>query len=321
MEFLMKLHKFDPIKYGIGGWLLSEKLDGMRCFWDGGITRDMPKEVVPWANTAKDDRYVEKQVSTGLWTTYGNVIYAPAWWLDKLPNIFLDGELYIKNNRQKLMSIVKKHKPDPDEWLEVDLWIADSPPLEGFLMDRTINNANFKKRIVGCKEFFDKYKLTLDYDSGCKPYINVYNYLISRIESEHVMFHPQEKLPDQTAFALDRLADFEKSIYEEGGEGIVLRDPYMPWRPERSHNILKRKDFDDSECIVTGFTEGKGKYEGMIGALKVKWNGKEFELSGMKDNQRVKDSIPIGTIVTFRYRGLTNDGIPQEARFKRIRED
>ena len=32
------------------GWYVSEKLDGTRCFWDGGVTRGVPTESVPWAN-------------------------------------------------------------------------------------------------------------------------------------------------------------------------------------------------------------------------------------------------------------------------------
>jgi ATP-dependent DNA ligase len=36
-EFLMLAHKHEG--QNILGWLYSEKLDGMRCFWDGGITR------------------------------------------------------------------------------------------------------------------------------------------------------------------------------------------------------------------------------------------------------------------------------------------
>ncbi len=26
-------------KHTFGGWYMSEKLDGGRCFWDGGLTR------------------------------------------------------------------------------------------------------------------------------------------------------------------------------------------------------------------------------------------------------------------------------------------
>ncbi len=57
-EFLQLAHVFDPSKHTIAGWFMSEKLDGMRCFWDGGITRGMFARDVPFANVAKDDRYI-----------------------------------------------------------------------------------------------------------------------------------------------------------------------------------------------------------------------------------------------------------------------
>ena len=42
-EFLMLAHKFNPKKHRIGGWYMSEKLDGMRCWWDSGVTRGILK--------------------------------------------------------------------------------------------------------------------------------------------------------------------------------------------------------------------------------------------------------------------------------------
>src|SRR5690606_38659901 len=117
-EFLMLAHTYDASKHMITGWMASEKLDGNRCMWDGGITRGMKKFNVPWANTDKDDRYVKQQYATGLWSRYGNVIHAPDEWLDQLPKILLDGELDC-GNRQTLVSIIKKLNPDPEEWKRV----------------------------------------------------------------------------------------------------------------------------------------------------------------------------------------------------------
>jgi len=41
--------KYDEEKHFIGGYYWSEKLDGMRAIWDGGVTRGMLKSDVPWA--------------------------------------------------------------------------------------------------------------------------------------------------------------------------------------------------------------------------------------------------------------------------------
>jgi len=66
-EFLMLAQVYDPKKHAIGGWRVSEKKDGERCWWDGGITRGIPKSRVPWANTKKDARYRTAPIATGLW--------------------------------------------------------------------------------------------------------------------------------------------------------------------------------------------------------------------------------------------------------------
>ena len=66
---LMLAHNYegtDP-----SGWLMSEKLDGVRCFWNG----------------------------TSLWSRNGLEFEAPQWFKDELPsNLALDGELWTKRD-------------------------------------------------------------------------------------------------------------------------------------------------------------------------------------------------------------------------------
>jgi len=50
---MMLANKFDPAIHNPTGWLISEKLDGVRCYWDG--------------NT--------------MWTRNGNLFYPPAWFV------------------------------------------------------------------------------------------------------------------------------------------------------------------------------------------------------------------------------------------------
>ena len=49
-EFLQLADHYNPHKHNVAGWFVSEKLDGQRCFWDGGISRGLPTEQVPWAS-------------------------------------------------------------------------------------------------------------------------------------------------------------------------------------------------------------------------------------------------------------------------------
>ncbi len=113
---------------------------------------------------------------------------------------------------------------------------------------------------------------------------------------------------------------FLKSIEKKSGEGVVVRDASLDYFTGRSANALKVKSYIDTECEVVGYNEGKGKYEGMIGSLSCRLkNLKVIKIgSGLNDHQR---AIPpkIGTVITFKYYGLTSKGNPRFPIFLRIR--
>jgi DNA ligase 1 len=340
-DFLQQLGTYSPKKHYVGGWLASEKLDGQRVFWDGGVTRGLLKKDIPWANTAKDGRYKDDQIATGLWTRLGNVIHAPAKWLDQLPPVVLDGELYNPNlPRQELRSIIARLTPDETDWLEaVRLYTFGLIPLHRIFMNGRIDQPNFKKTIRQdeCLPFFSKLpNKTLI----ASPFTFAYDRLNSLLEGQK-MIHvvEQRKLP--FIEVEETLAEWIKPIVDKGGEGMVLQDPFNEWQPERSKGILKYKPYTDSEAVVIGYRSGKAGFTGKIGALIVKWGDVQFELSGMTYMQRelwssrwadenpgqvMPDSedgrlIHRGDTVKFKYRNLSNDGVPQEASFLEVRNE
>ncbi|MGB9496107.1 MAG: hypothetical protein WCA83_15050 [Azonexus sp.] len=65
---------------------------------------------------------------------------------------------------------------------------------------------------------------------------------------------------------------------------------------------------------------GKGKYTGMLGALRVRTgDGREFSLgSGFSDEQR-RHPPPVGSTVTYRFHDLTGNGLPRFPSFLRQR--
>ncbi|TNC91224.1 MAG: hypothetical protein CSH36_10785 [Thalassolituus sp.] len=69
-----------------------------------------------------------------------------------------------------------------------------------------------------------------------------------------------------------------------------------------------------------GYEPGKGRLEGLMGALRVRLaDGREFLLgSGFTDAQRRNPPSP-GERVRFTYRGLTSSGLPRFASFDRVR--
>ena len=100
----MLAHNYDPDKHDPTGWLMSEKLDGVRCYWNG----------------------------SEMFTRTGKPFFAPKWWRDKLPKIALDGELWTnRDDFQKIVSIVRKHDTENEEWKKIKFMIFDAPLVKG----------------------------------------------------------------------------------------------------------------------------------------------------------------------------------------------
>jgi DNA ligase-1 len=164
---------------------------------------------------------------------------------------------------------------------------------------------------------------------------------------DNVFAHDQIVLPDDEDKAREAAEEFLSNTLDAGGEGIVIRDPKGEWTPKRVNALLKYKPFDDAEGTVVGFTSGRrtdkgSKHLGRIGALILDYKGKRLELSGLTDkereflteedrhyaNEHPGEDMPsdtqgryfkLGQQVTFKYRELTDDGIPKEARYWRKR--
>lgn len=330
---LQQLHKYKS--QNIKGWLLSEKMDGERVFWDGGISRGLPKEQVPWANCEKDSRLKAQQFSTGLWTRLGNVVHAPDEWVAELPNFPIDGELWMGyEHRQELMSTIKRHEPNRKDWDRVYLHAFDMPDWE------TLGHKDWVRHELDRGQH-------VEYSS---PSRMAYT-LVQRVLSAKCAPYSRVKIAKQIPLTMDNHVDylntFTKHVIEAGGEGAVVRNPYAYYETSgdtgrRSHNILKIKPRDDAEATVIGWTAGKGKYLGMMGSLELDFDGVPLSLSGFTNRERELEglaadwafnnpgkvcdeehccSFAIGMKVSFKYRGLTRDGVPMEAAYWRKRED
>jgi DNA ligase-1 len=111
-------------------------------------------------------------------------------------------------------------------------------------------------------------------------------------------------------------------IAGQGGEGLMMHRQNAIYLSGRSDDLLKVKPFEDAEAIVIGYKPGKGKNTGLMGAIKVRIdNGKEFYIgSGFTQLQR-KNPPLIGSLITYRYQGFTQAGIPRFAVFMRPRNE
>lgn len=358
-EFLQLAKTYRPGKDEIAGWFLSEKLDGTRCFWDGGITRGMPTRDVPWASvtdpkTGKDKAKV-KPVATGLWSRYGNPIIAPDSFLNLLPCVPLDGELWAGRGSFQLgRSICGGDSPDP-RFDQIEYAVYGTPPLTRVFGTGEIKNSNFHADL--------SMELVMDWvaervaKTGRELYMldPVANFdaemlaLRENLGTDRIYMHKQIKLSQHEEIAQQELETHLNRVIELGGEGVMLRAPEAQWTPKRVGSLLKYKPFDDDEGTLVGFTSGRetdkgSKHLGKIGALILDYNGQRLELSGLTDEEREfanptaqeharcypgKDMGPdtkakhftVGQKITFIYRELSDDGIPKEARYLRPRED
>jgi DNA ligase-1 len=282
----MLFKKAPPHFKGGPDWLWSEKFDGQRAFWDGGASRGVLKSEVAWANCAKDARYVVPQVATGLWSRYGNVLHAPAWWLDQLPaGKLLDGELWMgRGTFNKCRSTVSRLAGD---WSEVKYMVFDEPSSLMFGAAGRINNVNWPEFQFRGVEL---------------PHCPIFEYGVD-----------DWTVVDNGVISVVRWSECPWSL-EPGMEGVVVRRRGSWWKPHRVDFGLKVVLGQRGTAIVEGWTCGKGKYEGLIGALIVVDNGVSFQLSGMPDSLRVPGSWYVGQSVAYEYMELTPDGKPRQCR-------
>ena len=104
---LLKLSEYKG--QNVGGWLASEKLDGVRAYWDG----------------------------RNLLSRNGKILAAPGGWSAHFPSFALDGELYTARGEfEKIQSIVMDKTPNVTAWSEVKFYVFDVPEAGGGLLER-----------------------------------------------------------------------------------------------------------------------------------------------------------------------------------------
>ena len=113
-----------------------------------------------------------------------------------------------------------------------------------------------------------------------------------------------------------------RNVSQQGAEGLMLRRADSPYRAGRSDDLIKLKLFDDAEAVVVAHLPGKGKYQGMTGALLVQMpSGQRFKIgSGLSDADRAQPPA-MGSTITYRFNGSHPSGLPRFARYWRVRSD
>lgn len=217
-------------------------------------------------------------------TRGGETVAAPAWFTAGWPTTPMDGELWAGRGRfAHAQSTTRQQQPDDAAWRQMRFMVFDLPAHGGV----------FDERLIALKA------------------------LIASIEQNWVQAVPQQRVATDAA-----LQSLLQRTVRAGGEGLMLHKGGSLYRSGRSDDLIKLKTHDDAEALVVGHLPGKGKHAGRLGALLVEMpTGQRFKLgAGLTDADRDQPP-PLGSWVTYRYRGTHDGGLPRFASFVRVRLD
>jgi len=209
------------------------------------------------------------------------------------PDIVLDGELYnhkLKNDFEKIISLVRKQKPTADDR-------RDAQHLVQFHVYDYVDDK------------YDSYKNRM------------LQLVMSDIYDVQIKYVPA-KLVDSYNYA----RDLHVTYLSEGYEGSIIRLDGL-YKHGRSYDLMKFKDFSDTEATIIGYELGKGKRTGTLGKfIMLDDEGVEFGCPpgkgySYKDLAEMLNNITdyIGKRATFTYFQRTQAGSYRHPLFKCIR--
>lgn len=279
----MLAHKFDDKRVD---WskpvFIQPKLDGIRCIMkaDGCYSRNGKKFMNVQHLYTKTIKELFKQN----------------------PLLVLDGELYnhdLRDNFEKIVSLVRKQKPTPDDRKEArrliqyhvyDYCMAVNNKLN--LLESDMNKYEKRMHQLVCTDMYGK----------------------------HIRY-----VPARGVHSLDKAKEIHNDFLQQGYEGSILRLD-GPYKCGRSYDLMKFKDFSDTEAKIVSWVEGKGKRRGTIGKfIAVDSDGIRFGMPVMDNFKYLQKNFKnmqdwVGKTATFTYFERTRAGSYRHPLFKAIRD-
>lgn len=196
--------------------------------------------------------------------------------------VILDGELYnhsMRNEFEQIVSLVRKDKPDP-RCGAVQYHVYDC-----------VMPGTFSERWAWLNSIAPLWHVP-DYESST----------VQLVLTEEITT-PE----DAIAFFGDMLSD--------GYEGAMIRND-APYEHKRSYHVQKIKEFADTEFKIVGVESGRGRMSECAVFVCQTPSGEEFrcKMEGSLDTLKEYLSKPktvIGKLLTVRYQGFTNGGVPR----------
>ena len=217
-------------------------------------------------------------------TRGGETVQAPAWFTAGWPEVPMDGELWAGRGRfSHAQSTTRQQQPGDVAWRQIRFMVFDLPGDKG----------TFDQRL---------------------PALNA---LVESLGQPWVQAVPQRRVANDAALQ----ALLHRTV-RAGGEGLMLHRGASLYRAGRSDDLIKVKTHEDTEARVVAHLPGKGRHAGRLGALLVETpSGQRFRLgAGFSDADRERPP-PVGSWVTYRFRGTHDGGLPRFASFVRVRLD
>jgi DNA ligase 1 len=237
-----------------------------------------------WAVSEKYDGVRGYWDGRRLATRGGEPIAAPAWFTERLPPVPLDGELWAGRGQfAAAVSTVRTQTPDDAAWKRLRYMVFDLPSHQGTYAERSASLAG----------------------------------MIPALGRDFILAVTSSRVGHEA-----ELRALLQRTVQAGGEGLMLHRLGGRYRAARSRDLLKVKTGDDADAIVVAHEAGKGKHEGAMGALWVETpEGIRFKIgTGFPDALR-RNPPPVGSWISFRFRGETKAGVPRFASFLRVRAD
>lgn len=248
------------------GWWMSEKLDGVRAYWDG----------------------------KNFYSRLGNQFPAPDWFKQGLPPTPLDGELWCGRRQFRRCLSIVRNRASGSLWEYITYLVFDAPACRQPYEERV---EHIKRVVVPTSKPGAPAATAARGSNGADPagpgcpFAAPVGVVICEGRE-----HLQRELT---------------TVDRKGGEGLMLREPRSSYEHKRSKVLRKVKSVHDEEAKVVGHEGGRGR-SFRLGALTLMTpDGRQFSCGTGFSAEDRRSPPAIGSIVTYRFTELMDNGYPR----------